>query len=443
MGLIVFAVIFVYVVVAVYMYFTQKNIVPYEVRMGSLSSSNIYRGIALRQEEVVFAEQAGFITYLAREGTRTGIRNPVFVIDQMGELSAYLSRMEREEATLSARDLQELRTEILSFVNDFDETAFESVYEFKYNVQGTVLKLANFNVMTGLEELGSQMIYPGFAPRSGIVIYSVDGFEDLRLEDMNRDLFNQQNYEKVQLINNDLVGVGDPVFKLSTSEDWSVVIRVDDEATAEELVRRQYIRVKFLKNQYVSWGRVRSFIDSRGDIFVELSFTNSMITFCQDRFIDIELITEEERGLKIPNSSIVDKEFFIVPKGYVTRGGRNNAFGVLRETFTDEGVSTTEFVDTVIYNETDDEYFLDDMRLRIGDYLIMPDSTEKYRISRRGTLIGVFNINKGYADFRQIHILYQNEEYAIVRSNTRYGLTVYDFIALDARMVRENELIYE
>jgi len=271
----------------------------------------------------------------------------------------------------------------------------------------------------------------------------VDGFEDLRLEDMNRDLFNQQNYEKVQLINNDLVGVGDPVFKLSTSEDWSVVIRVDDEATAEELVRRQYIRVKFLKNQYVSWGRVRSFIDSRGDIFVELSFTNSMITFCQDRFIDIELITEEERGLKIPNSSIVDKEFFIVPKGYVTRGGRNNAFGVLRETFTDEGVSTTEFVDTVIYNETDDEYFLDDMRLRIGDYLIMPDSTEKYRISRRGTLIGVFNINKGYADFRQIHILYQNEEYAIVRSNTRYGLTVYDFIALDARMVRENELIYE
>ena len=73
----------------------------------------------------------------------------------------------------------------------------------------------------------------------------------------------------------------------------------------------------------------------------------------------------------------------------------------------------------------------------------MPDSTEKYRVSRRGTLIGVYNINKGYADFKQINILYQNEEYAIVRSNTQYGLAVYDYIALDARMVAENELIYE
>lgn len=43
--------------------------------------------------------------------------------------------------------------------------------------------------------------------------------------------------------------------------------------------------------------------------------------FCTDRFIDIELILEEETGLKIPNSSIVEKEFFIVPKDYVTQGG--------------------------------------------------------------------------------------------------------------------------
>ncbi|MCL2051918.1 MAG: hypothetical protein FWG91_09370 [Lachnospiraceae bacterium] len=442
-GLIVFAVIFVYVVVAVYMFFTQKNIVPYEVKIGSLSASNIYRGIALREEEIVTAEQAGYITYLAREGTRTGVNSPVYVIDQMGELTAYLDRLDTEETALSARDLQELRTEILGFVHDFDETAFESVYDFKYNVEGTVLKLANFNVLSGIEELGTQMIFSGFAPRSGIVIYSTDGFEELVLEDLSRDFFNQQNYDKVQLINNNLVGEGDPVFKLSTSEDWSIVIQVEDENKAEELLSRQYIRVKFLKNQYQSWGRVRTFTDERGDVFVELGFTNSMITFCQDRFVDIELITEEERGLKIPNSAIVEKEFFIIPAEFITRGGRNNAFGVLREAFTEDGQPTTEFIETVIYHETDDELYLDDMMLRIGDFLIMPDSADRYRISRRGTLIGVFNINKGYADFKQINILYQNEEYAIVRSNTRYGLTVYDYIALDARMVHENEFIYE
>jgi hypothetical protein len=116
---------------------------------------------------------------------------------------------------------------------------------------------------------------------------------------------------------------------------------------------------------------------------------------------------------------------------------------VLREAFTEEGERTVEFIETTIYHETENEYYLDDYTLRIGDYLNMPASGEKYAVSRRGTLSGVYNINKGYADFKQINILYQNDEYSVVRSNTQYGLSAYDYIALDARMVSENELIYE
>ena len=67
---------------------------------------------------------------------------------------------------------------------------------------------------------------------------------------------------------------------------------------------------------------------------------------------------------------------------------------------------------------------------------------EKYAISKRGSLTGVYNINKGYADFKQINILYQNDEYAIVKSNTQYGLNVYDYIVLDSEAVEDNEFIY-
>ena len=61
-------------------------------------------------------------------------------------------------------------------------------------------------------------------------------------------------------------------------------------------------------------------------------------------------------------------------------------------------------------------------------------------MSRRATLVGVYNMNKGYADFKQINILYQNDEYAIVKSNTRYGLSVYDYIVLNAGSVKDNQL---
>ena len=259
---------------------------------------------------------------------------------------------------------------------------------------------------------------------------------------MTKELFDQKAYQKNQLINNELVAAGDPVYKVSKNEDWSIIIETDDEK-ASELLEAEYVNVKFLKNQYTAWGKVSSYTNEAGDVFVALTFTNSMVTFCTDRFIDIELILEDERGLKIPNSSIVEKEFFIVPKEYVTKGGNSDNYGVMKEVYTEDGTATVEFLETTIYNETDTDYYLDDLSLRIGDYIVKPDSTEKFAVSKRGSLIGVYHMNKGYADFKQINILYQNEEYSIVKSNTQYGLSPYDYIVLDSSTVKEDELIYE
>ena len=100
-------------------------------------------------------------------------------------------------------------------------------------------------------------------------------------------------------------------------------------------------------------------------------------------------------------------------------------------------------METTIYEATETEYYLDDTVLRAGNYLVKPESTEKHAVSKTGSLIGVYNINKGYADFKQVTVLYQNDEYSIVKSNTVYGLNVYDFIVLDASTVNENEFIYE
>ncbi len=443
-GMVIFAVIFIYVIICVFMYFTQNHIEGHQVKMGSLSSNNIYKGIALRDEEIVNALQAGYVNYYAREGERVGVGNLVYTLDESGKLADYLNT-EGSGAALTDRDLSELKTEILDFTNLFDPEYFSKVYDFKYGVKGTVLKLANANILENADKINSsglsELISFCNAPATGIVVYSVDGYEDLTLEQFNSELFDTKNYEKTQLISNELVEAGQPVYKISQNEDWSIVIQTD-EAKAQELLDKEYVKVKFLKNQNTSWGQVSSFTNEAGETFVQLTFTNSMVTFCTDRFIDIELILEDDIGLKIPNSSIVEKEFFIVPKKYLTLG-ENGSNGVMRETYKEDGTQTVEFIETTIYNETETEYYLDDMVLRLGDRIIEPDSNNEYTLSKRGSLTGVYNINKGYADFKQINILYQNDEYAIVKSNTQYGLSVYDYIVLDASTVEDDEFIYE
>ena len=444
--MLIFAAILVYVVICVLMYFRTDHIVGYSVKEGSLTSNSIYKGIALRTEEIITGTDAGYVNYFAREGERVAAGDLVYTVDETGRLADYINTSENGENMLSDSDLTELKTEITAFVNRFDRTQFADTYSFKHSVEGTALKLSNYNILANVDDLnnaaGSMFINYRNAPKSGIVTYSIDGYEDLHLEDMTADLFDQKNYEKTYLVNNELIANGDPVYKLSTNEDWSIVIQVD-EAMAEELLEKEYVEVRFLKNQYTSWGEAASYTNEDGDVFVSLTFTNSMITFCTDRFIDIELLLEDEKGLKIPNSAIVQKEFFIVPKEYVTKGGNGGNDGVLLETIDEEGNLATQFVPTTIYDATDTEYYLDDSVLQPGDYIVKPESTEKYAVSKTGSLTGVYNINKGYADFKQVNVLYQNDEYSIVRSNTVYGLNVYDFIVLDASTVNDNQFIYE
>ena len=443
-GMIIFAVILVYVIICVFIYFNSKHIVGYEVMEGSLSTDNIYEGIALRNEEVVKSKLAGYVNYFATEGRRVAVGNLVYTVDESGQLLDELKAQGTNDVTLSDDDLSELRSQIVDFSSGFQPAQFNSVYDFKTSMTGTVQKLANASILKNIQSLNdsskSQSINYCNAEDTGIVVYSTDGFEQTKLENLTAAMFDDSKYTKTQLVNNALVSVGDPVYKLSTDETWSVAIKTDA-AKAKELTDLGYVKVRFLKNQDESWAAVTSYTNDAGDTFVDLTFTNSMLTFATDRYLNIELITEDQKGLKIPNSSIVKKNFFIVPKEYVTIG-QDNKTGVMRDTYTEDGKETTEFVQTQIYNETDTEYYLDDSTLRSGDILIKPESTEKYTISKQDSLIGVYNINKGYADFKQVTILNQNEEYAIVKSNTEYGLSVYDHIVLDGTSVNEDDFIY-
>lgn len=57
-------------------------------------------------------------------------------------------------------------------------------------------------------------------------------------------------------------------------------------------------------------------------------------------------------------------------------------------------------------------------------------------------LEGVYCINQGYAVFRRVEIIDQNEEYAIVAKDTDYGLIRYDHIVKDASKVKEEDILY-
>lgn len=444
-GVLIFAVLLVYMIISIVQYLNAKHVVGYEVMEGSLSQNNTYTAIALRDEEVVSNDTAGSVYYFATEDRRVAKGDLVYIVDESDSLSDLSSLTgDASAVALTEDDYSELKEDIEDFTSTFNKNTFGSVYDFKSSISGTLSKLVNTSYLNNIGELSSSthnFIYKN-APSSGIVLYSQDGYEDLTLQDMTSDLFDQSQYEKTTFSSSEVVTADSPVYKLATDEDWSIVIQVPDKETADYLLEKEYINIKFLKNQVTAWGQVSTYTNSAGEIFVEFSFTNSMITFATDRFLSIELITENETGLKIPNTSIIEKNFYVIPSDLVNETAEGNTV-VHRKTFLEDGSQSSEEVIVSVHSQVDDNYYIDQDAIASGDVLLYPSTNAEFTVSEVASLTGVYNINKGYADFKQIEVLYNNDEYSIVKSNTEYGLNVYDFIALDATSVTDDELIYK
>ncbi len=161
--------------------------------------------------------------------------------------------------------------------------------------------------------------------------------------------------------------------------------------------------------------------------------------------MDFEIQTEQVQGLKIPISAVTDKNFYLIPVEYMTQGGDSTDTGFNKEVYNENGTSVV-FAPTTIYY-SDEEYYYVDMDeedgFKAGDYVVKPQSNDRYQIGRTASLKGVYNINKGYTIFKQIDVLDSNSEFYTVRKNMSYGLSVYDHIVLDASMVEEGQLLYQ
>lgn len=210
---------------------------------------------------------------------------------------------------------------------------------------------------------------------------------------------------------------------------------------AEELSDGTLIKVRFIKDAKEMYAEY-SIVEDANGYYLVLTMKNAMIRYASERYIEVELLLAEETGLKIPNSAITEKEFYTIPTDFFLKGDDSSQDGLLVEKTDKDGKQTTEFIDPTIYYQTDEFCYIDSEYVQAGDVIRKPDSLDTYIIGDdTATLKGVYNINKGYAVFKQIEILLQNEEYSIIKTGTSYGISLYDHIALDGSKIQEDELI--
>lgn len=441
-GIIICILILFYLIFHLFTYFTKKNISVYEVNEGSITYDDKYTALAIRQEEVFPSDRDGTVYYFTSDRARVGVRSLICSIDSTGEITDLLTNFSEENISLTDSELSSFQKMLSEYVTFYDDKNYNNVYVFKTtlkdsldSIRNTDAQLQNADAISAAEGAGTYA--PLYAAKPGLLVLKTDGYEGVTLDNFTPDMFNMKSYSEAILTPNMNIKNGDPLYKLVTDDNWSIVMPISL-SLMPLLEDKTNVTVKFSEDNAEASG-VISYIDKENQKYLVLTFDDSMERYADFRFLDVTLILDQNKGLKVPNSAIVTKKFFAIPKAFV----KNNDDDSESEVRVDVGDKKLETVNPTFYYEDDNFYYTDSEDLNKGDELVSYDSDDTYIVGTDiGERKGVYSVNKGYALFKIINILSENDDYTIVEKGTDYGIANYDHIILNGKDVNENDLLY-
>lgn len=420
----------------------------YEVKEGSNFEDNIFTGLILRDEQLVYSNKAGYISYFQKEGARVSKNTSIFAVDDSTQIMDIITNGE-VPLSLTMKDHAEFRYEIRNFQKVFSDDNFNSVYSFKEDAYSTVLNLLNNTMIESghaiQEETGIMYSHDiQQSTDSGIISYYMDYYEGITPDRVTMDMYDTEKYNRIFMRSNKMIKLEDPVYKLITSEKWTIILPLTKEQY-DKLSGKEQLKFTILRDDF-KLTAPSTFYTNQGtngtNFYVRLDMDKHLSNYLDERFLELEVHMEAIRGLKIPLSSIVEKDFYLVPNEYITTGGDGLKKGLIKLPDTAKGEVNITFVPTDIYYQDDTYSYIDTKLFTQGTMIKLPNSTDSYELLRTSKLTGVYNINTGYSVFKRIEQIYQDKEYCIIKEGTPNGLSVYDHIALDGSKAVEQAIIY-
>ena len=440
-GTVIFGAIFVYIIITLILYLSANHITYYQVTSGPLAKNRTYSGLAIRSEQVINADTGGYVYYYAKEYTKVKRYGALFGIG--------LQKNEGSDISISDSARGEIGEAVRSFSRDFNPIDYNAVSSLKYEISGKLIADAEAIAAEGENSTSTNQssysvgdVTVTTSPYDGIVSFITDGYETFDEGSLGPEIFESKSEAKTDLKTDGQINAGDPACKIIDSENWSVYVPLTSKQIIE-LDGLSSIKVKFLSDGATETASLTIITKEDGSYYGRLDFKNGMIRYANQRFVDIELVTNTNNGLKIPVSSVVTKDFYTIPEEYATTADDSDTeIGFIKETTDSDGQVHNDFITTTLYEHKDGKYYVDEADFTAGDVVMMKNSPgERYVLGDTDSLEGVYCTNKGYAIFRKISIIDKNEEYCIVDTGTKYGISQFDYIVLDASKVKEDQII--
>ena len=438
----IIAVILIYVIICVFRATSKDPITVYKVNKSDVSNNIELTGLAVRDERIINSIQSGYICYYVRDGEKAKRYSTICTVDKSGEIYNLINESSDYDDLFTDENYSDIRSIISLYKVNYDDVSYYNSYVFENNVNNKVLDLTNEILMQQMYE--NNAVATGTTittPYSGIVTYYIDGFENFDISKISKEDFDKSKYNKETLKSGDSVETNTPIIKIIPSEEWDIVAPItEDQINA--LGERSKVTF-YINNSSYTASMPFEIINGTDGTYIKIHMTKYLNNFLSERYISIEIIMDEDSGLKVPVSSIVEKEVYKVPIDYFSAGSNQSYTTKLNIQVKDEnGELTIKQVSPTIYKTDDEYYYVDPLAFEDTDVLYNIETNQTLAVSILGTdsIEGVYFANRGTAEFKMITIIKIVDEFALIESDE--NLKIYDNIVLDADTVTENQIIY-
>lgn len=468
---------FVFIIIALYLFgqiitMAAKNsdVNVETVGHGGIDTPERYTGLIVRSEQVVRSNRGGQPFYQFSEGdyvSKNAVVCTVKDTNSTNDIESALDKLDKDilKSQKSRSDLsafsediarieENIRRVVESYAGKSMKTNASYLYDMKEQVQAfmgqrnEIWLTENVGSLSQLTEEKSQYEQKLAqnqstirAQESGVISLSYDGLEEtLTPETLDGITKGQIGDSKTTFISKaKAVSEGDPLFKIVSSNKWYIAAFLPNSATVNWSKGENKVLNLQLEEEVVQVNvKIQSVEIGEKETKIVFSTYEQMEPFINKRVLEFYLDGVAIEGLKVPNDAIVEKSLISVPKECITESLGNK--GVLLV-----NGSNTKFLAVSIVSYDDANYYIDQNgELKRGDVILQGtgESATHYTVSNLVPRTGVYVANSSMAKFVTIDILDQNQEYAIIRSGTNYGLQAYDLIVSDAKNIKEGQSLY-
>lgn len=230
--------------------------------------------------------------------------------------------------------------------------------------------------------------------------YHIDGYEELKKEDVTESVLDKKKYTQKQVTENSEAESGKGAYKLITEEEWYVVTEISPDTAKDFLAKEKTsIQVRFLKDNMTMIAGLEIKQKDKDRYYAYLTFDNSMVRYLSERYLDIELILEDVTGLRVPKSAVIKKDCYMLPLDYIVTNGETKEKGVLVKE--KNGKTRFQAADVYYQDENEKQACVSAENLPEGTVIRMQDSNNTKTLSDPVEQPGVYEAGSGYAVLRQ------------------------------------------